>query len=161
MIYQGYQKILEGISRVVFILLTVLVAAMVIIGAMQVFWRYVLAASLSWSEETLRYLNIWTIFLGISLGIPRGLHTAVEAIYSVLSPAGGKALGKIVQILSCGFALLMVLVGAEFALFNGAQLSPTMRLPMLYVYIAIPIGGALAFLFSLGELLKPGKEEAE
>lgn len=161
MIYQKYQKILKGIDRIVFILLAVLVAVMVIIGAMQVFWRYVLSASLSWSEETLRFLNIWTIFLGISLGIPRGLHTAVEAIYSILGPVSSRALSKIVQLLGCGFTLLMVFVGSEFALFNAAQLSPTIRLPMLYVYISIPIGGVLALLFTLGELFKPGKGGAE
>ena len=45
-----------------------LLSAMTLILAVQVFMRYVMGASLSWSEELARYLFIWLIYLGISFG---------------------------------------------------------------------------------------------
>ena len=157
MIQKQYQKLLDGIFKTVFTLLALMVAAMVVIGFMQVFWRYILMSSLSWSEETLRYVNIWTIFLGAGLCIPRGLHTAIEAIYSVLSPKSGAAMIRVVELLGCAFAMLMTVVGWSFSAFNAAQVSPTMQVPMIYVYISIPIGGVLMLMFQIGEMLKPRK----
>ena len=45
----------------------VLMSTMTVLLAVQVFMRYVMGASLSWSEEIARYLFIWLIYLGIEL----------------------------------------------------------------------------------------------
>ena len=47
-------------------LLCILLAAMAIVMGIQVFCRYVLSMSLSWSEELTRYLFIWSGFLSVS-----------------------------------------------------------------------------------------------
>ena len=39
---------------------------------LQVFFRYVLNASLSWSEELTRLLFVWLTFLGFGLAAQRG-----------------------------------------------------------------------------------------
>ena len=43
-----------------------LLAVTVVIVVLQVFFRYVLNSSLSWSEEAARYLFIWAALLGFS-----------------------------------------------------------------------------------------------
>ena len=50
------------------VLLVAALAAMAVIMGVQVFCRYVLGASLSWSEELTRYIFIWAGFLSISFG---------------------------------------------------------------------------------------------
>ena len=47
-------------------LLVAALAAMAVIMGIQVFSRYVLGASLSWSEELTRYIFIWAGFLSVS-----------------------------------------------------------------------------------------------
>lgn len=47
-------------------LLVIALAAMTIIMGIQVFSRYVLGMSLSWSEELTRYIFIWAGFLSVS-----------------------------------------------------------------------------------------------
>ena len=48
-------------------LMVLFLAAMTIIMGIQVFSRYILGISLSWSEEITRYLFIWSAFLSVSL----------------------------------------------------------------------------------------------
>ena len=47
-------------------ILVVFLIAMTLIMGIQVFCRYVLGMSLSWSEELTRYLFIWSGFLSVS-----------------------------------------------------------------------------------------------
>lgn len=53
-------------------LLIALLVTMTLLMGLQVFSRYILNASLSWSEELTRYLFIWSGFLSISYCIKSG-----------------------------------------------------------------------------------------
>lgn len=53
-------------------LLIALLVLMTLLMGLQVFSRYILNASLSWSEELTRYLFIWSGFLSISYCIKSG-----------------------------------------------------------------------------------------
>ena len=48
-------------------LMVIFLIAMTLIMGIQVFSRYILGMSLSWSEEITRYLFIWSAFLSFSL----------------------------------------------------------------------------------------------
>ena len=52
----------------------------VIVGSLQVFNRFVLNMSLSWSEEFQRYGQIWIVFLGIPVAYRRGVHIGMELL---------------------------------------------------------------------------------
>lgn len=45
-----------------------LISVIAVVLGLQVFMRYVMQNSLSWSEELARYLFIWLIYIGISYG---------------------------------------------------------------------------------------------
>lgn len=147
-----YNTFLKGLDKVIFTVLVILVSVMVTVGTMQVFWRYILKSSLFWSEEIMRYLNIWTIFLGVSLGIPRKLHVAIEALLNALKGTNKKVVTLIIHSIGVVFFMLLVYIGTRFTLFNIHQLSPAVRLPMSIVYAVIPVGGILSLLFLIGEI---------
>lgn len=149
--------ILDRLHRCIFWFLTVLACLMVAIGFMQVVWRYVLEASLYWSEEILRYLYVWVIFLGISVGIRTRLHVAIDAFIALLKGRAGYGVKMVVRSLTLAFFGLVIVIGVQFTLHNLGQVSPAVRLPMSLVYGAIPLGGFFSFIFAVEEWVKAGK----
>ena len=78
-----------------FILVLFLIAMTLIMGV-QVFCRYVLGMSLSWSEELTRYLFIWCGFLSVSYCSKKCLSIKIEQFVAIF-PRRGKALFKVVN----------------------------------------------------------------
>ncbi len=62
----------------------VLLGIMAVVVFIQVIFRFVVKASLPWSEETSRYLLVWITFLGASAGVKTGAHVGVEAVTLML-----------------------------------------------------------------------------
>ena len=78
-----------------FILVLFLIAMTLIMGV-QVFCRYVLGMSLSWSEELTRYLFIWCGFLSVSYCSKKCLSIKIEQFVAIF-PRRGKALFKVIN----------------------------------------------------------------
>jgi TRAP-type C4-dicarboxylate transport system permease large subunit len=69
---------LAAVDRGVEYLAAAIFAAMVVIGGLQVFHRFVLNSSLGWSEEAQVFGHIWIVFLGIPIAYRRGAHLFIE-----------------------------------------------------------------------------------
>ncbi|MFR5079935.1 MAG: TRAP transporter small permease [[Clostridium] innocuum] len=61
-------------------LLIALLVTMTLLMGLQVFSRYILNASLSWSEELTRYLFIWSGFLSISYCIKKWNSIKIDQV---------------------------------------------------------------------------------
>ena len=124
------------------ILVVPMLAVMSVTIILQVIFRYVVKGSLPWSEELARYLMVWVTFMGASIGVKRGAHVGVEALVSIL-PKKTQALFKyLVIVISIVFCCLvfyqsLIIVKTQF---TNNQISPAMRIPMWWVYGAIPTG---------------------
>ena len=68
-------------------LLIALLVTMTLLMGLQVFSRYILNASLSWSEELTRYLFIWSGFLSISYCIKKWISIKIDQVI-LMFPAG-------------------------------------------------------------------------
>ena len=91
------KKLLHGLDEYLEeVLLVILLACMAVIMGIQVFCRYVLSMSLSWSEELTRYLFIWAGFLSISYCTKRCISIKIEQ-FVALFPKRGKALFKVIN----------------------------------------------------------------
>ena len=77
-------------------LMVFLLAAMTVIMGIQVFSRYALGMSLTWSEELTRYLFIWAGFLSVSYCTKKCISIKIEQ-FVALFPKRGKALFKVVN----------------------------------------------------------------
>lgn len=140
---------------------TVTLALMSAIIVAQVFFRYVLNDSLSWSEELARYLFIWTIYIGISYGVKMDKHVAVDAVYSYMPKGVKKYYAMIAYALFLLFAVAIVYYGVTVVgmQISSGQVSPAMGLPMQYVYVAPVVGMVLTVIRLVQKIIEAAKAE--
>ncbi|HXZ44892.1 MAG TPA: TRAP transporter small permease [archaeon] len=132
---------LEHVTGCVFIVLTSLTLA-------QVFFRYGLNSPLTWSEELVRYLCVWLTFLGASVLTAKNAHLRLGVtVMSHFSPRLGPPTGFVLDVLVFVFLILLTWQGTRFTLIAGFLTSPALRNPMWWVWIALPLNGALMLLF--------------
>ena len=119
-------------------LMVVFLIAMTLIMGIQVFSRYILGVSLSWSEEITRYLFIWSAFLSVSLCIKKCISIKIDQFIQ-LFPQRGKSLFKVLN-LTVEFVFFVYLIPYAFlylkATVESGQVSPACGLPMYYVQSA-------------------------
>lgn len=127
-----------------FILIITLSLMSVFIG-LQVFMRYVMQASLSWSEEISRYLFIFLINIGISYGVKENKHISISLFVNLFSEKVKKYLLIFSDVMFLVFSLIVATHGAEVSsmIRMFGQKSPAVGIPMWIVYIATPLGFSL------------------
>lgn len=141
------------VDRAVEVVIFVVFLAIVIVGTMQVFNRFFLNLSLSWSEELQRYGQIWIVFLGIPVAYRHGVHIGMETLTNRLPPRGQAVFSVIVDILWIVLAVSLILGTATLMKFLHLQSSPGLGLRMDIVYAAIPVGAAYMILIALRRLV--------
>ena len=77
-------------------LMAVSLILMMLIMGIQVFSRYALGASLSWSEELTRYIFVWAGFLSVSYCTKKCVSIKIEQFVAMF-PRRGKAVFKLVN----------------------------------------------------------------
>src|SRR5829696_1414551 len=99
------KALFAAIDRTVEMLVAAIFAAMVLVGFFQVFSRFVLNHTPSWSEEIQIFGHIWLVFLAIPIAYRRGAHLTVEAIRRLFTPVMNKAFDLFVELIWVGFAV--------------------------------------------------------
>jgi TRAP-type C4-dicarboxylate transport system permease small subunit len=127
------------------ILVIFLLGAMSLIIGYQVVMRYVMRASLSWSEEVARYMFIWLTYIGISYGVKTNRHIKVDAAMYIFPKKTRKYVIILGNILFLGFALLITKNSASVSakILSLGQASPAVGVPMGFVYMAPLVGFAM------------------
>lgn len=127
-------------------------AAMCLVGLLQVFNRFVLNRSLSWSEEFQIYCHVWIVFLAIPIAYRRGAHLAVESLKNLFPAPIGRAFDLVVEILWIWFAVSLAWLAWRVSEVAKLQSSPGLDLPMNYVYYSMVVGGAYLLLVVLRKI---------
>ncbi len=151
-------------------LCAVAIAVMCVVVFIQVIFRFIIKASLPWSEELSRYLQVYITFFGTAYGIQTGAHLGIEAFTHLLPKGGRKVLAILVQIVSMLVCALILKLGIDIVTSQMAsgQVSPAMRIPMWMIYGAIPAGMVFCVIryvvdiyHSIKNFNKPESEEKE
>ena len=127
--------------------------AMTLIVGWQVFCRYVLNDSPSWTEPGAIMLMSWFIFFGAAVGVRENNHLGFDILLYVVPLAGKKWLRMISDIVILAFGIGMVWYGVKLV-----QLTWNTRLPALGIsgawdYLPLLAGGVLIGLFSLERII--------
>lgn len=106
----------------------------------QILMRSIANASLSWSEELARYIFIWQIWLGMSLGLRDNKHIAVAILYTYIKGAPSRILKIVATLLCIYLCIFLTQYGWEMTMnaYSKNSLSAAMRAPLWLVYLALP-----------------------
>jgi TRAP-type C4-dicarboxylate transport system permease small subunit len=129
--------------------LTVLgVATYSILICTQVFYRYVLNSSLTWSEELVQFLLLWTVMLGSAVATDHGAHIVLNPLDEHLGPKGRRIRSAIAQLGTIAFCSVLAYYGCVLAYRTRFMSSSAADIPMAYVYAAMPVGAVLIIVFA-------------
>ena len=124
------------------ILLSIMLSIMLVVLTLQVFCRYVLQSSLSWSEELSRYIFAWLVWVSAAYATKKMRHLRITAFKDSLPKEKQWVLDLLALVVMVIFAVIYgitaVRVVVKVAGMN--QLSPAMRIPMWIPYLSVPVG---------------------
>lgn len=117
-----------------------LMGVMSVITFVVVFFRFVMHSPLAWTEEVARYMMVWVTFMGAGLAMGRGRHIGVTMVLDLLPRRLRLIADTLARCIMAAFFCAMIYYGAKFTLSLRTQISPAIGLPMIFPYIAVPIG---------------------
>lgn len=129
-------------------------AALIITLGLQIFFRFVLATGLSWSEEVSRFLFIWFVYVSASLAAQAGTHVRITAFVDLFPAVASKAIKIIADLIWIGFNVIVVISGVLLfqRMLKHPVYSTSLMLPLAWLYLVIPIAHALMILRIFGRL---------
>ena len=108
----------------------------------QVFFRFVLNASLTWSEELSRFAFIWLVYMGAVLGAKERIHIRVTAFHRLL-PLGIR--GWVIPAADLFWVTINLVFAWQGALqvahlLKFSYISPALQWNMAFIYAVVPLG---------------------
>lgn len=102
--------------------------------------------SLGWTEEILRYLNVWIVLLGASVAVKRKAHLTLLYFLRFFRPEHRGWIGRVVNITILVFLAIFVVYGTHKTLENIQQEVQAFSLSIAWFYMAIPVGSLYMFI---------------
>lgn len=134
-------KFFRGFDLVIDVLMVLCSVGFVVLAFAQVFCRFVLNSSLPWSEELCRYLFVEMVFLGAGVCILEKKHASVDIIVNAVPGKAKRYYQAALDLVVAATGVLLTVYGYQFALGAVGQTSPALRLPYVYIYSGIVLGG--------------------
>ena len=130
----------------------ILMFGMMLLIATNVFFRYVLNNSIPWSEEAGRFMFIWMSFLGAVAAYHSHSHVALDLLLMKTKGMVLKIIRILTEIFALAMAIGMILGGNAMVTIGLMQTSPSLRIPMQYMFSVFPISGVLLFYFAIRKI---------
>lgn len=123
-------------------LIVVTFAVMIIMVTIQIFTRYFKLGSIFWTEEVAKYAMVWLVFIAASSGFKKGSHIGVDVFVQILPKRAATAVKFAILCLVFVLLLILTFVATQYVISSTKtpMSSPTLGVPMYYIYLAMPIG---------------------
>ena len=126
--------------------------AMTLVVGWQVFGRYVLESSPSWSEQTALFLMIWYVFLAAGAGVWERFHIRIDILEQRFDDETRRRLRIAIHALIAAMGLVLLVFGAQLVWLVRDHVIPSLGISRAFAYIPIPVTGALIAIFSIGRI---------
>ncbi|WP_110667046.1 TRAP transporter small permease [Salinicola halophilus] len=139
-------KLADALDRLLLVLGIVALIALSLTVLLQVASRLFLPITISWTEELTRYCFIYMVSLGAGVVLHRHRNVNVELFHGRLTHRGRALYLIVISLITLGFVLMVLPNAWQFAQIGAFQTSPTLRIPMVYIfYSSVLLFASLAF----------------
>lgn len=160
-VMNGYMRGMDVVNVGVRWVLAAMLAVMTVLIGWQVFARFVVGDSLSFSEEISRFLMVWLVLLGSAYAARNGRLMKVDILETVVPNRFRPAVLILAGFVSILFYLVLVVFGFMIVSAVSYQMTPATQISMSIPMAALPVGGVFLILNTLYNLcaVALGKEE--
>ena len=152
------------IDKYVKYLLVALLMALVVDVVWQVLTRYAFQNPSSFTDELARYIMIWVSLLGAAYYSGQNAHISFDVFPDKLSPEKRVILDIVNKGIVLLFALFVLVIGGGFLVtftFQVQQVSPSLKIPMAWIYFIGPISGLLIVFYKSMDIVDLWKKRAQ
>lgn len=132
--------VLNVISRYI---VSVAIGMMLLATILQVIFRYILNAALTWPEELTVFLMSWTIFVGASVATREVSHIQVEIFVNLLRGRTKVIINLFAKLVVVVFLFFFLVSSWHVAILSAEFKSDALRISMFWSRLSLPVGGML------------------
>lgn len=141
------KRLVEGVVAVMFL-------TFVAVVILQVFYRYVLNHPFIWAEEFVRYIMVWTVMLAGSIAVYNKSHIRLEIADEYLPASVHRWVRFFILLCNLAFLGILSWQGYLYVLRGANYKASVTGVSMGIVYLGLPLGAALMFLFTFSALVE-------
>jgi len=113
------------------------------------------------AEEIAQFAIVWLTFLGTGLCARKGIHVTMSALIDKIPEKKRKGVVILIYAITGVFCIVLAILGVQLthAVYSRGQVSPALRMPVWYYYIAAAIGFSLTGVHFFRALVKNLREQ--
>ncbi len=149
----GLQRALEALANAVIHVAVVALLGLVVVQGWQVFARYVINDSPSWTEPVTLLLLSTAMSMGAAAGVHTNRHFGFFLLADHLHPLARRAVDAVVPLVVAAIGAVIAWWGWALWI-DGLHIKAAgANLPQSVNYLPLSVGGALMVVFALNRLL--------
>jgi TRAP-type transport system small permease protein len=148
-----FTKLCAVLSKYSLMLAVVLLIGVILCIQLQVFGRYVMNDTPTWTEPLALLLILYVTALGVAVGVRDAGHIGLESIITLLPERFRLKLEILIHLLVAVFGGLMVKSSWLWATLKWNEKKPMMSIPEGSDYVPFIIAGSLIILFSIEHII--------
>ena len=115
----------------------------------QVFGRYILNATPTWTEQLGLLLIVYISFLSAAVGVREDTHLGVSVLRDALPRKGRMVLETLADLVMISFGAALTVYGWSLAEFSVSTKIPLLNISEMWRVVPVVIGGGMIVIFSL------------
>ena len=132
--------------------------AMTLIVGWQVFGRFILANSPSWTEQAALIIMIWFVLLASASGVYEGFHIRIGLLEGA-RPRIARPVRIFFNAVVALLGLVIAIYGAELAWAVRSHTVPSLGISRGFAYLPLPVCGAIMTVFACVRAAGPSASE--
>ncbi len=149
------------VTNAIWLLASLLLAVLALIGGYQVLTRFVWNQPSPWTEELIGRLFVWCVMLGVVAGFRQGALVSVDLMLRLSKGTWLKVVRLTILVVTLVFLAVVTWFGFDLAWRIRFQTFATLPISIAWAYLALPVGALFSMLAVVANYIDPLNRELE